>query len=119
MKKLIEINHKITNDTSACHNLVLQVSLDTLLEELGQPYRIGSLDQKTQLHWAFYNNRGTITVYDWKERKPVYNIIEWNIGSKGLSKDEVINFFKSKNLKYQLAKIMVDGFSVYRKLIFA
>ena len=88
MKKLIGIDYKIT-DGSSHHSLVLQASLHTLMDEFGQPSYVGSGDQKTQLNWVFYNEKGTITVYDMKEyQKSIFDIDEWNIGSKGFTEED-------------------------------
>lgn len=117
MKKLTRINYKLTDMTSH-HKLILLASLDELIEKLGQPSYIGSGDDKVQLHWVFYDEHGTITIYDYKQRKPIYNIQEWNIGSKGFAVDSIVEFFESKNLKYHLAKTVVEGFSVQREKLF-
>ena len=128
-KKLTKINYDITNGSSH-HQLVIQTSLNTLLKELGQPSQIGSGDNKIQLEWIFYNDNGNlnqsiqngkiqcITIYDWKTNKPIHQINKWNIGSKNLTENEIIEFFDSKQLKFNLSKTMVDGFNVYQKQLF-
>ena len=120
MKKLIttndNINYDIANATSH-HSLVIQASLSAMLDKLGQPSYVGSGDNKAQLDWTFYseNKNRVITIYDYKENKPIHKITEWNIGSKNLTEDEIIAFFKNYNLK--LTKTIVEGTHVYRKEI--
>lgn len=90
-----------TEGTSGA-GIYLNVSLETLLEKLGQPTRIGSGDNKVQVEWAFCDDVKSddlekvqcFTIYDWKTHCPIHEINDWHIGSKNLSRQEVISELK-------------------------
>ena len=86
MEKLIKANYIIT-DGSSFSGVYLIVGLTKLIELLGKPTTIGSSDDKTQLQWTFYDKTGdtVITIYDYREDKPIHKINEWHIGSKNIS----------------------------------
>ena len=115
MNKLTKVNYEVTNGTSH-HSLIVQSSLENLLDEFGQPSYVGSGDNKTQLTWVYYNSpKQVITIYDSKESLPITQIKEWHVGSKGLNENEIIEFFESYNIN--LAKQMIEGFYFYNKKI--
>ena len=96
MKKLTSQNFKITNGTSFS-DILLTVTLERLVELLGQPSFVGSGDNKVQLEWVFYENENKVLiVYDYKENRHIAEIREWRVGSKGLSSDEIQKFFSKK-----------------------
>ena len=77
MEKLKKENYNITNGTNFS-GIYLIVELSHLIELLGKPSIIGSGDDKTQLQWTFYDKTGdtVITIYDYKEDKPIHKINE-------------------------------------------
>lgn len=107
MEKLIKANYIIT-DGSSFSGIYLIVGLSKLIELLGKPTTIGSGDDKTQLQWTFYDKTGdtVITIYDYREDKPIHKINEWHIGTRNISdKSEIIynlnelGFDKTKMIK--------------------
>ena len=99
MKKLDEQNSDINNIRmgSSYASIVIKTSLHKLLDVLGSPTRIGSGDNKVQLEWIYYNPNQTkdanyecLRIYDWKTHTPIYNISEWHVGAKNISKKEIM-----------------------------
>ena len=84
---------------SSASGLVLHTKLKVLLNLFGKPTKIGSGDNKVQLEWQFIGNNDNsivVTIYDYKEEKPLHRIEEWQIGSKNISQKEIIIFLKGK-----------------------
>lgn len=63
----------------------LQANYEEMKEAFGEPHETTpSEDGKVRVEWAFETEDGTIiTIYDWKEERPVEKVTEWNIGGKG------------------------------------
>lgn len=62
-----------------------------------------SSDQKTRFEWAFKikgKNPTVITIYDYKDPRPLEDIDMWPVGYKGDSK-ELEQFFKKQRLYLQ------------------
>lgn len=91
MKKLIKATSDETIGSSFCGYLT--TTYQFLVEHLGQPndrtkegeWRSG--DHKVKAEWAFKTankkNAPVITIYDYKDPRPVEAIDLWHIGSKG------------------------------------
>lgn len=92
MKKLNKVNYDIT-DGSSFAGFYLNVSVNKLLDILGDPTTIGSRDDKVQLQWVYYNpkvgSEQVITIYDYREDKPISKIKQWHIGAKNLNIAEI------------------------------
>lgn len=91
MLKLKKTNYEITNGTSFAR-LSLNVSLDRLVELLGQVSFLGSEDHKTQLEWVFYeSSQRVFSIYDYKSDKLIHQIDNWHVGGKGFEKEEIVD----------------------------
>jgi len=88
MKKLTKPNFKIIQGSSGT-NFSLNISLEYLIKKLGKPTQIGSGDNKIQLEWDFIDNQKVLTIYDYKENKPIHKINYWHIGSKNILNKEI------------------------------
>ena len=89
-------------------------SFRDLCDALGNPTFVGSGDEKAQVTWVLYdeiNSDIAITIYDYKKRTSIYNIYEWNVGSKGLEEDEVLHVFDVFHLRGNIRKLVItpDG----------
>ena len=90
MKKLKKTNYKITNGSSFA-KLSLNVSLNRLVDLLGQVSFLGSGDNKIQLEWFFYeSSERAFSIYDYKSQKLIHEIDNWHVGGKGMKKEEII-----------------------------
>jgi len=97
MKKLTSVEYEIDKNNeitvgASFGNIVLNVSLQRLLDVFGQPTVIGSGDNKVQLEWVFYDEETKskiFTIYDWKTNTPIHKINEWHIGRKSIDREEV------------------------------
>jgi hypothetical protein len=95
----------ITSGTSKSP-FVLDVYLDDIIQTIGLPSSVGSGDNKVQLEWVFNDINWpevdaadallnqeefgrVLTIYDWKEYVPIYEISNWHVGSKNMTPDEV------------------------------
>ena len=76
---------------SSFSGLIIDEDVDAILDKLGKPTEINK--DKTQLEWQFSDGEKIITIYDYKENKPIYQIHTWHIGSKNVSNDEIKEFF--------------------------
>jgi len=97
MKLLTKTDYSITNGSGSA-NLLLEYALEDILETFGNPTTIGSGDNKVQLQWTFVEGDKVITIYDYKANKPIHEIKYWHIGSKNISKEEVVKFFSANGL---------------------
>lgn len=62
-----------------------------------------SSDQKTRFEWAFKikgKKPTVVTIYDYKDNRPIEDIDMWHVGYKGDSK-ELEQFFKKQRLYLQ------------------
>ena len=81
MKKLhnVEYRYDIINSSSH-HNLFLIASFQEIVDVLGNPTFVGSLDEKIQIEWVLFEELDVdykvITIYDYKTRTSIYNIYE-------------------------------------------
>ena len=70
-----------------------------------------SSDQKTRFEWAFKikgKKPTVITIYDYKDPRPLEDIDMWHVGYKGNDKD-LERFFKKQRL-YLQSKLMKNNF---------
>lgn len=85
----------LTIGTSAAQ-IELNISLERLVEIIGQPTVIGSRDNKTQLEWIYteksFEEDKVITIYDYKQVCSIHNIHSWHVGSKNIDSDEITTF---------------------------
>ncbi len=103
-KAFVKANAKDINHTSFVG--YLQVSYQGLLDSFSFPndrtqddeWRSG--DQKTRVEWAF-KTKGkkptVITIYDYKDPRPLEDIDMWHVGLKGDQK-KVEAFFREQSL---------------------
>jgi hypothetical protein len=113
MKKLEKANFEIITG-SGFSGIKLNVTLDNLINLLGQPTNVGSADDKVQLEWDLVDENveeqiqngevRCITIYDWKTNLPIHKINQWNVGSKGLTKNEIHTILRKFNFseKYEI-----------------
>jgi hypothetical protein len=88
---------------SSYKHMNLSCDLETLIEALGNPTKLGSLDKKVQIEWVFQDEgildqEVVITIYDYKERKSINDIKEWHIGGKNISKEDIVSFMEEVGL---------------------
>ena len=77
--------NKTANGTSF-HDVTITATPQQLITILGEPNN-NSGDGKVNMEWVCENNDGAlITVYDWKENRPINNNedIKWHIGGRGI-----------------------------------
>jgi hypothetical protein len=104
-----ELTKALTDETiGSAFAAYLDTDYQTLVKGLGQPNdrtqpgEWMSYDKKVRVEWAFKlrkNGTAVITIYDYKESRPVQEITRWHIGKKGHI--DVALFLKErfKNLK--------------------
>ncbi|HLD70497.1 MAG TPA: hypothetical protein VI937_01275 [Negativicutes bacterium] len=99
----------------------LTVTYQLLVEYLGQPndrtkegeWRSG--DHKVKAEWAFKTankkNAPVITIYDYKDPRPIESIDLWHIGSKGKVNIEkfLADRFPKLNIKIDLRKKLIKS----------
>lgn len=99
MKKLIGTDYKIT-DGSSFAKISLNVAAEKLFDLLSEPSHVGSADRKTQLEWIFYEAKYEhevetkfvcFTVYDYKDAKSIFEIENWHVGAKGMSREAIFD----------------------------
>lgn len=77
--------NKTANGTSF-HDVTITATPQQLVTILGEPNN-NSGDNKVNMEWVCENNDGVlITIYDWKENRPINNNekIKWHIGGRGI-----------------------------------
>jgi len=77
--------NKTANGTSF-HDVTITATPQQLITILGEPNN-NSGDGKVNMEWVCENNDGAlITIYDWKENRPINNNedIKWHIGGRGI-----------------------------------
>jgi len=77
--------NKTANGTSF-HDVTITATPQQLITILGEPNN-NSGDGKVNMEWVCENNDGVlITIYDWKENRPINNNenIKWHIGGRGI-----------------------------------
>lgn len=89
-----EINERDVMIGTSFAGLVINASLEMMLNTLGDPSVIGSGDNKAQLTWIYYtkleeSTYECMTIYDYKENVPIHGIHNWHIGSKHISKEAI------------------------------
>jgi len=111
MKKLvnplIENKDYLITDETSYSNIYLNVSLNRLLDLLGNPSIIGSGDNKVQIEWVYYKSKDiAFTIYDYKSNALIHNIRNWHVGSKNLKLEQIIS--ELKNLGFEDSEIKVN-----------
>lgn len=77
----MNVNYDLS--TSGTFNVgVLRASFAELVERFGYPQNVSGED-KVRVEWILSDNGRVITIYDWKEDKPVEQVKVWSVG--GLS----------------------------------
>ena len=123
MKKLHNIDYDYSYSTGTSgHKLLIIASFRDLCDMLGNPSFVGSGDEKTQVTWVLYdedNPNVAITIYDYKKRTSMYNIYEWNVGSKGLEEEEVLRTLDVFHLRGDVRKLAIaqDGEITKEKIV--
>lgn len=77
--------NKTANGTSF-HDVTITATPQQLITILGEPNN-NSGDNKVNMEWVCENNDGVlITIYDWKENRPINNNenIKWHIGGRSI-----------------------------------
>ena len=114
MKKFIEAKKKDTIGSGFTGYMI--TTYRHLVECLGEPHDATkeelwrSGDNKVRVEWAFkskHNKPTVITIYDYKETKPVDKIAIWHVGSRGDTR-RLEQFFKERDLE--------DGMPLYSGL---
>ncbi len=85
----------------------LYISADRLLKRFGMPHsqipdtkesewKEQSPDGKVRFEWKFKTIQGktVITIYDYKDKTPFREIVEWHVGGKG-DFEKIQHFFKT------------------------
>lgn len=121
MKKLHHVEYDYSPSTGTSnYKLLLIASFRDLCDLLGNPSYIGSGDEKVQVTWVLSDDNNpdvAITIYDWKKRTSIYNIYEWNIGSKGLEEGEVLKELENFGLRENVRKIVITGTDITKERI--
>ena len=121
MKKLHNVEYTYDPSTGTSHhNLLVIASFRDLCDILGNPSIVGSGDEKVQLTWVLFdkeNSEIAITIYDYKKRTSIYNIYEWNIGSKGLDEDEVIQALDGFDIKGNIRKVVITNGEITKEKV--
>ena len=96
IKKTKGNNFELTNGTCFV-NRIINMSINELIDIVGYPSTVGSDDSKVQLGWSWkINTKACLTLYDYKQRKSIFEINQWHVGGKGLTEvqiDEVLSIF--------------------------
>jgi len=84
------------------HYSTVRASVDELIKVIGEPtYESNDGEDKVNIEWELEDDNGdVVTVYDWKEYRPLsyYEQIEWHIG--GMSKNITDN--AKEEIEYML-----------------
>jgi hypothetical protein len=84
------------------HYSTVRASVDELIKIIGEPtYESNDGEDKVNIEWELEDDNGdVVTVYDWKEYRPLsyYEQIEWHIG--GMSKNITDN--AKEEIEYML-----------------
>ena len=60
----------------------LNIDYKTLVEICGEPDQSNDGDGKVRVEWKIEVANEVVTIYDWKETKPVEEVREWHMGAK-------------------------------------